>query len=119
MKLDEQIIEDIKNRANIVDVISKYIPVSKKGRNHVAVCPFHNDTNPSMQISEDKQIYKCFSCGAGGNVFTFVEEFEKISFIEAVKTVADFIGYDLSGYDVAIPQKSTDPYVERLLSLTK
>lgn len=119
MKLDEQIIEDIRSRANIVDVIGKYIPVSKKGRNHVSVCPFHNDTNPSMQISEDKQIYKCFSCGAGGNVFTFVEEFEKVSFIEAVKIVADFIGYDLSGYDVAIPQKSTDPYVERLLSLAK
>lgn len=119
MKLDEQIIEDIRSRANIVDVIAKYIPVSKKGRNHVAVCPFHNDTNPSMQISEDKQIYKCFSCGAGGNVFTFVEEFEKVSFIESVKTVADFIGYDLSGYDVAVPQKSADPYVERLLSLVK
>lgn len=119
MKLDEQIIEDIKNRANIVDVISKYIPVSKKGRNYVAVCPFHNDTNPSMQISTDKQIYKCFSCGAGGNVFTFVEEFEKISFIEAVKVVADFIGYDLSEYDVALPQKNVDPKVQRLLSLVK
>ena len=119
MKIDEQIIEDIKNKANIVDVISKYIPVSKKGRNHVSVCPFHNDTNPSMQISEDKQIYKCFACGAGGNVFTFVEEFEKVSFIEAVRIVADFIGYDLSGYDVALPQKNIDPKQEKLLSLAK
>ncbi len=119
MKLDEQIIEDIRSKADIVDIISKYIPVTKKGRNYVAVCPFHNDTNPSMQISTDKQIYKCFSCGAGGNVFTFVEEFEKISFIEAVKIVADFIGYDLSQYEVAIPQKSTDPHVERLLALAK
>jgi len=119
VKIDEQIIEDIKNRVNIVDVISKYVPVSKKGRNHVCVCPFHNDTNPSMQISEDKQIYKCFSCGAGGNVFTFVEEFEKVSFIEAVKIVADFANYDLSGYDVSIPQKSTDPYIEKLLNLAK
>lgn len=119
MKLDEQIIEDIRSKANIVDVISKYIPVSKKGRNYVAVCPFHNDTNPSMQISTDKQIYKCFSCGAGGNVFTFVEEFEKISFIEAVKIVADFIGYDLSNYEVALPQKNVDPHTERLLALVK
>ena len=119
MRIDEQIIEDIKNRANIVDVISKYIPVSKKGRNHVSVCPFHNDTNPSMQISEDKQIYKCFACGAGGNVFTFVEEFEKVSFIEAVKIVADFIGYDLSEYEVALPQKNVDPKQEKLLSLAK
>ena len=119
MKLDEQIIEEIKNRTNIVDVISKYIPVSKKGKNYVAVCPFHNDTNPSMQISVDKQIYKCFACGAGGNVFTFVQEFEKISFIEAVKIVADFIGYDLSEYDVALPQKNTDPHIEKLLALVK
>lgn len=119
MKLDEQIIEDIRSKADIVDIISKYIPVTKKGRNYVAVCPFHNDTNPSMQISTDKQIYKCFSCGAGGNVFTFVEEFEKISFIEAVKIVADFIGYDLSEYEVAVPQKSTNPHVERLLALAK
>lgn len=119
MKLDEQIIEEIKNKVNIVDVISKYIPVSKKGRNYVSVCPFHNDTNPSMQISEDKQIYKCFACGAGGNVFTFVEEFEKVSFIEAVKIVADFIGYDLSAYDVSLPQKSVDPKIEKLLSLVR
>lgn len=119
MKLDEQIIEDIKSRVNIVDVISKYISVSKKGKNYVAVCPFHNDTNPSMQISTDKQIYKCFSCGAGGNVFTFVEEFEKVSFIEAVKIVADFIGYDLSEYEVALPQKNTNPKVEKLLKLVK
>ncbi len=120
MKLDEQIIEDIKNKVNIVDVISKYIPVIKKGRNYNSVCPFHNDTNPSMQISEDKQIYKCFACGAGGNVFTFVQEFEKVSFIEAVKIVADFIGYDLSEYDVAaLPQKSVDPKVEKLLNLVK
>lgn len=119
MKLDEQIIEEIKNKVNIVDVISKYIPVSKKGKSYVSVCPFHNDTNPSMQISEDKQIYKCFACGAGGNVFTFVEEFEKVSFIEAVKIVADFIGYDLSEYDVALPQKNIDPHQEKLLSLVK
>ena len=73
----------------------------------------------NVEISEDKQIYKCFSCGAGGNVFTFVEEFEKISFIEAVKVVADFIGYDLSGYDVSLPQKNINPEVERLLNLVK
>lgn len=119
MRIDEQIIEEIKSRTNIVDVISKYIPVSKKGKNYVCVCPFHNDTNPSMQISEEKQIYKCFSCGAGGNVFTFVEEFEKVSFIEAVKIVSDFIGYDLSGYEVALPQKNIDPKHEKLLSLAK
>ena len=78
MRLDDRVIEEIKNKANIVDVISRYINVIKKGNNYLAICPFHNDSNPSMNISESKQIYKCFSCGAGGNVFTFVSEYEKV-----------------------------------------
>ena len=98
MRLDEITIEEIKSKANIVDVISRYINVIKKGNNYVAVCPFHSDTNPSMNISVDKQIYKCFSCGAGGNVFTFVSEYEKVGFIEAVKKVASYINNKISEY---------------------
>lgn len=118
MRLDERVIEDIKNKANIVDVISRYINVIKKGNNYVAVCPFHNDTNPSMNISVDKQIYKCFSCGAGGNVFTFVSEYEKVSFIDAVKKVSSYINYDLSSYNLEETKKE-DPLKQRLLSLVK
>ena len=87
-RLSEQEIALVRSRASIVDVISHYISLSKKGRNYVALCPFHDDHNPSMSISEDKQIYKCFVCGAGGNVFTFVSNYEKISFLEAVYKVA-------------------------------
>ncbi len=94
--VSENIIEEIRQRADIVDVISTYINVIKKGNSFVAVCPFHNDKNPSLQISRSKQIYKCFSCGAGGNVFTFVQDFEKISFIEAVRKVASIIGFEHS-----------------------
>ena len=75
--ISQDIIEEIRQRADIVDVISTYINVIKKGNSYVAVCPFHNDKNPSLQISRTKQIYKCFSCSAGGNVFTFVQDFEK------------------------------------------
>ncbi len=96
MALKNEIIEEIRKRTDIVSLISSYIPVTKKGRNYFCVCPFHADTNPSMSISQEKQIYKCFSCGAAGNVFTFVQEYEKVSFIEAVKIVANFIGMDIS-----------------------
>lgn len=118
MRLDETVIEDIKNKSNIVDVISRYINVIKKGNNYLAVCPFHNDTNPSMNISVDKQIYKCFSCGAGGNVFTFVSEYEKISFIDSVKKVASYINYDLSQYNFEETKKE-DPLKTKLLNLVK
>ena len=92
--ISQDIIEEIRQRADIVDVISTYINVIKKGNSYVAVCPFHNDKNPSLQISRTKQIYKCFSCSAGGNVFTFVQDFEKISFLDAVRKVASIIGYE-------------------------
>ena len=117
MRIDDRVIEEIKNKANIVDVISRYINVIKKGNNYLAICPFHNDSNPSMNISESKQIYKCFSCGAGGNVFTFVSEYEKIGFVEAVVKVANIIGYDLSSYEIETPKVDTKK--ERLLKLVK
>lgn len=117
MRIDDRVIEEIKNKANIVDVISRYINVIKKGNNHLAICPFHNDSNPSMNISESKQIYKCFSCGAGGNVFTFVSEYEKVGFLEAVKKVADIVGYDLSEYEIETPKVDTKK--EKLLKLVK
>ena len=82
----------IKNRANIVDIISSYIPLENHGKNFFGVCPFHDDHSPSMSVSPDRQIYKCFVCGATGNVFNFVENYLNISFLEAVKIVADKIG---------------------------
>lgn len=91
---DTSLIEEILKRSDIVDIISRYINVTKKGRSHVALCPFHDDKNPSLMISRDKQIFKCFVCGAGGNAFSFVERIEKIPFMEAVKKVASYIGYD-------------------------
>ena len=118
MRLDDFVIEEIKQKADIVDVISRYINVIKKGNNYVAICPFHSDTNPSMNISVDKQIYKCFSCGAGGNVFTFVSEYEKINFIDAVRKVASYIGYDLSSYNLEETKKE-DPVKKKLLNLVK
>lgn len=91
--IDQSIVEDILKRADIVDVISSYINVIKKGRSYVAVCPFHDDKNPSMMISKEKQIFKCFVCGTGGNAITFIQKYENISFENAVKKLAELIGY--------------------------
>ena len=86
--LTEEKINEIRSSVDIVEVIGEYIPLTGKGKNFFCVCPFHDDHSPSMSISKDRQIYKCFSCGAGGNVFTFVKNYENISFIEAVKKMA-------------------------------
>ena len=77
-------INAIRSKANIVDIIGSYIPLTQRGRNYLCVCPFHDDHSPSMSVSEEKQIYKCFSCGNTGNVFTFVENYENVSFLESV-----------------------------------
>lgn len=92
-------INNIRNSANIVDIISSYINLEPRGKNFFGICPFHDDHTPSLSVSPDKQIYTCFVCGASGNVFTFVQHFENTDFPEAVKIVADKIGYNLK-YDV-------------------
>ena len=89
---NNEAINNIRTQANIVDIIGSYINISKKGSNYFCICPFHDDHSPSMSISESKQIYKCFSCGAAGNVFTFVKEYENVTYQEAVSIVADKIG---------------------------
>ena len=94
-RISEEEITNIRSRADIVEVIGRYISLKKQGRNFVAVCPFHDDHNPSMSISPEKQIYKCFVCGAGGNVFTFVQNFENVSFQEAVQKVAASVGIQI------------------------
>ena len=102
---NKAIINEIRNKIDIVDLISEYVPLVQKGKNYFGVCPFHNDTNPSMSVSREKQIYKCFSCGASGNVFTFISDYENISFKEALYFLADKIGYKLKD---SKPKESTN-----------
>lgn len=85
----------IQRKANIVDIIRDYVPLTQKGKNYFGICPFHDDHNPSMSVSPEKGVYKCFVCGNAGNVFNFVMEYEKVSFYEAVKIVADKIGVSI------------------------
>ncbi len=94
--IEQEEINRIRSSASIVDVISSYVPLTQKGKNYFGVCPFHEDHSPSMSVSEEKQIYKCFSCGATGNVFTFVENFLNISFAEAVELIASKVGISVA-----------------------
>jgi len=114
--MNESLIQDIRSKADIVEVVQHYLPLIKKGKNYVAVCPFHDDHDPSMSISQDKQIFKCFVCGAGGNVFNFVKDYEKIQFNDAVIKVANYIGYTLDEKYV-INQTKIDPKQQALFNV--
>lgn len=94
--LNEEMIIQIRKSVDIVDVISSYIPLTSKGKNFLGVCPFHADHSPSMSVSKEKQIYKCFACGAKGTVFQFIMNYENVDFIEAAKILAEKAGISLS-----------------------
>ena len=98
MRIPDEVFEDILRSNDIVDVISSYVQVKRRGKSYVGLCPFHPDKNPSMHISQAKQVYHCFSCKAGGNVITFVQEFEKISPMEAVEKLAMRAGISLGKF---------------------
>ena len=91
-RVPEETIERIRNTADIYDVVAQYVDLKKRGRNFFGLCPFHSEKTPSFSVAPDKQIYHCFGCGAGGNVFSFIVEHEKISFIEAVKQLGHKYG---------------------------
>ncbi len=94
--LTQDIITKVQESVDIVDVISGYLPLSNRGKNFFGVCPFHSDHSPSMSVSREKQIYKCFACGASGNVFNFVMNYENTTFIDAVKILANKAGIPLN-----------------------
>ena len=95
MRVSQSDIDNVIRNVSIVDVIGEYVQLEKKGKNFIGLCPFHNDNNPSMSVSEDKKIFKCFSCGAGGNAITFIQDYEKIPFLEALKKVSEKAGIQL------------------------
>lgn len=102
--IDSETVNKIRKSNDIVDVISSYIDLVPKGKNYFGVCPFHDDHSPSMSVSREKQIYRCFTCGASGNVITFVMNFENIGFVDALKKLGDKVGIHL---DIKSNQKSS------------
>jgi len=91
-RIPEETIERIRNTADIYDVVAQYVDLIKKGRNYFGLCPFHSEKTPSFSVAPDKQIYHCFGCGAGGNVFSFIVEHEKVTFVEAVQQLGEKYG---------------------------
>ena len=102
-RIPETVIDQVRLSIDIVDVVGDHVALTRRGKNFVGLCPFHDDSTPSLNVSQEKQIYKCFACGAGGNSFTFLRDIENISFIEAVRQLADRAG-------IALPDaKPADP----------
>ena len=99
MRIPEQTIEEIRTSASIVDLISSYVQLRKRGKNFIGLCPFHQEKTPSFTVSEEKQIFHCFGCHAGGNIFKFLMEYKSISFIEAVQEIAETVGIKLNFQD--------------------
>ena len=95
MRIASNIIDSIKAKAGIVEVISEYVHLTQKGQNYIGLCPFHSDSTPSLTVSPSKGIYKCFACNASGDVIKFLLEYLKISFVEAVKILANKYGVEI------------------------
>ena len=119
MFYSDDIIEEIRLKNDIVDVISGYVKLQRKGSSYFGLCPFHNEKSPSFSVSPGKQMYYCFGCGAGGNVFTFVMEYENYSFPEAVKFLADRVGVDLPEQEYNEEMKKQQDLKSRILDLNK
>ncbi|MGX6615065.1 DNA primase [Staphylococcus aureus] len=105
MRIDQSIINEIKDKTDILDLVSEYVKLEKRGRNYIGLCPFHDEKTPSFTVSEDKQICHCFGCKKGGNVFQFTQEIKDISFVEAVKELGDRVNVAV---DIEATQSNSD-----------
>ncbi|RKJ46140.1 DNA primase [bacterium 1XD8-76] len=115
----QEVIEEIRARNNIVDVISGYVHLQKKGASHFGLCPFHNEKSPSFSVSQAKQMYYCFGCGAGGDVIMFLQQYENASFQEAVKMLADRAGIKLPEPEYSEQAKRQESRRAKLLAVNK
>ena len=119
MRYSEEVIEEVRMKNDIVDVISGYVKLQKKGSNYFGLCPFHNEKSPSFSVSPAKQMYYCFGCGAGGNVLTFIMEYENYSFSEALKVLADRSGVKLPVAEYSKEAREQEDLRSTLLEVNK
>lgn len=119
MYYPEELVEEIRERNDIVEVIGTYVKLQKKGSSYFGLCPFHNEKSPSFSVSPDKQMYYCFGCGAGGNVFTFIMEYENYSFPEALKYLADRVGIKLPEREYSEEEKRQQDLRMQVLEINK
>ena len=119
MYYPDELIEEVRLKNDIVDVVSGYVKIQKKGSSYFGLCPFHNEKSPSFSVSPGKQMFYCFGCGAGGNVFTFVMQYENASFQEAVKLLAERAGVSLPDLQEGEEARKRDSKRARLLEVNK
>jgi len=111
MRIPESKIEEIRNSTSIVDVISEYVQLRKRGKNYIGLCPFHSEKTPSFTVTEEKQIFHCFGCHVGGNVFKFLMDYKKISFVESVQEIAEQNGIEISYDNEGFNEKQSEQEV--------
>ena len=119
MRYPEEVIEEVRMRNDIVDVISGYVKLQRKGSNYFGLCPFHNEKSPSFSVSPGKQMYYCFGCGAGGNVITFIMEYENYSFTEALNLLAERAGVALPKQEYSPEARAQEDLKKNLLEINK
>ncbi|WP_286081669.1 DNA primase, partial [Parablautia intestinalis] len=119
MYYPDEVVEEVRMKNDIVDVISGYVKMQRRGSNYFGLCPFHNEKSPSFSVSQIKQMYYCFGCGAGGNVFTFLMEYENYSFEEAIKFLADKAGVSLPETDYSVEARRNENKRAKLLAVNK
>ena len=119
MYFSEEFVEEVRSKNDIVDVISGYVKLQKKGSSYFGLCPFHNEKSPSFSVSRQKQMYYCFGCGAGGNVFTFIMEYENYSFVEALRMLAERVGMEMPEMEYSKEAKEKADLKNTLLEVNK
>ena len=119
MYYPEELVEEVRMKNDIVDVISGYVKLQKKGASYFGLCPFHNEKSPSFSVSPGKQMYYCFGCGAGGNVFTFLMEYEKMSFVESISYLANRAGITLPEVELTEEEKRRKNLKNQLYEVNK
>ena len=115
----DDVIEEVRSRSDIVDVISQYVRLTRKGSTYFGLCPFHNEKTGSFSVSPGKQMYYCFGCGAGGNVFTFLMQYENFTFGEAMEALAERSGVELPKQEVSAGQRREAERRARLLEINR
>ena len=119
MYYPDDIVEEVRIRNDIVNIIGSYIRLKKTGSNHMGLCPFHNEKTPSFSVSQSKQMYHCFGCGVGGNVYTFIMEYENYTFVEALKFLAERAGINLPEQEYSAREKRQIDLKNRLMEINK
>ena len=119
MYYDDELVEEVRLKNDIVDVISGYVKLQKRGSTYFGLCPFHNEKSPSFSVTPSKQMFYCFGCGAGGNVFTFMMKYENDSFPEAVRRLAERAGVALPEGEMTSEQKRQSDIKKILLDINK